>query len=110
MKTPIFVYEPDTLYVFSTKEKAEACMEAVDVRNHVYTAVYDAEGNLLNLSVKSDDEIIIEPMNSSLNKSDDLRTLLYDFFKFGRPVVTDSWLTSASLDELVTKALEFKTR
>lgn len=107
---PIFVYEPRTLYIFTTKDKAQGFIEAVDVRNNVYTEIYDAEGYLLNLSVTSDDEVIIEQLNPSLSKAENLKRLLYDFLKHGKQQVTDDWLISASLAELVTEAVKFKTR
>jgi hypothetical protein len=110
MKPPIFVYEPATLDVFSTKEKAEAYMEAVDVKNGVYTAVYDSEGYVLEVTVTSDNGVAINSTAPPVKKIDELRELLETFLKTARTVsVSDEWLASASLNELVAKALEHKT-
>jgi hypothetical protein len=109
MKTPIFVYEPATLHVFSTKEKAEAYIEAIDVTNGAFTAAYDSEGFRLEIEVTPDNDVIFNSADPPENRAEELRVLLQVFLK-GAKGVSDDWLASTSLNELIVKSLDYKTR
>jgi hypothetical protein len=108
MKSPIFVYEPATLYVFSTKEKALAFIEAVDVENGVYTEVYDSEGYILEVFVVDRNDVAIESLKPPKKNAQSLHELLHDYLQ-GIKGVSKEWLANASLRELVNKSLDYKT-
>ena len=110
MKTPIFVYSDGTLDIFSTKEKAEAYNEAQTVANYDFTA-YDSEGYQLEVTVTPDNAVVINPVEPPVKMAAELRELLRNFLSIAKTAsVSDDWLASASLSELVAKALEHKTR
>ncbi len=112
--SPTFIHAEDGLDVFSTQAKAETFMEAIDVKNGVYRAAYDRLGDLLNIEVTSDDFVVLNSTHPPINKAEELHNLLRSFLKMLKERnklhdVSDSWLENASLDEMVAKAMEFKS-
>ena len=79
MKPPIYVYEPCDLSVFTSVEEAERWIEAVDVRNGVYS-FFDAEGKMLQGTVFTDSRGIelcrISEQNDAAIAQEELRGIL----------------------------------
>jgi hypothetical protein len=109
LQSPIFVYGEGYISVFSSREKAEAYLEAVDVAKGIYKA-YDSQGYLLQISVRGEDEVCINQPSDLVKMDLVLHDLLQDFFRqANRILVSEDWLAGASLSDLVAKSLEYKT-
>jgi hypothetical protein len=105
MKPPIIVYEPGDASIFESVGSAEAYLEPIDVKNNEYVA-YDSEGRLLRLSA-TNFKVTIASAEPEATHMLELRKILSDFLAHkGAP---QEWLQIASLQELVTKALEYKS-
>ena len=107
MNSPTFVCEEGYLLVFSTREAAESYCEAQFVVEYDYEA-YGSDGYQLELTITPDRFVAIKPMIPPVNKSDELRELIQKFLRIGETPASEDWLTSATLEELVEKALEYK--
>jgi hypothetical protein len=105
MKPPIFVYEKGPLYIFKSVNDAESYLEPIDVKNNEYVA-YDSEGRLLCLSATSF-HVTIESAELEPNHAPELRKILVGFLAYMK--TPEDWLEIASLQDLVTKASEYKT-
>lgn len=105
MKPPIVVYEPGDASIFQSVGSAEAYLEPIDVKNNEYVA-YDSEGRLLRLSA-TNFRVTIESAEVEATHILELRRILCDFL--AHKGVHQEWLQRASLQELVTKALEYKS-
>ena len=53
IQPPIVVDAKSEVLLFRSPERAEAYLEAIDVRNGEYAAAYDSEGRRLELGVRS---------------------------------------------------------
>jgi hypothetical protein len=51
MRFPLIINETGNIFMFDTREQAEAYLEAVDVEDSCYVG-YDSEGRLLRLKVR----------------------------------------------------------
>jgi len=107
MKPPIFVYEPNDLDVFESVRLAERYLEPPDVLDGAYSA-YDSEGRLLKLGVSDDGmRVVIHPGEPVPEHAQELRAAI--IVLLSAVGVSRQWLDSASLPDLVHKALEYKT-
>ena len=103
---PIIVDEQGTATVFESVEDAERYLEPIDVRNGEYVA-YDSEGRLLRL-LPTSPRITIENADLEPHHSKEVRELLVRLLSYtGVPVEI---LRSESLQELVARSLEYKTK
>ncbi len=108
MKAPIFVYETNNLDVFESVSAAERYVEPPDVLSGVFSA-YDSEGRLLKLAVSADGRrVVVQPGESIPQHVQELVTIITAFL--AAVGVPSEWLGSASLPELVNKALEYRTK
>ena len=105
MKPPIIVYEPGDASIFQSVRSAESYLEPIDVKKNEYVA-YDSEGRLLSLSA-TNFKVSIESAEPEPTHVLELRRILSDFLAHNG--VQQKWLQTASLQELVTKALEYKS-
>jgi hypothetical protein len=105
MKPPIIVDEHGGVEIYKTIEEAAMDLEAVDVENNEYVA-YDSEGRLLRLIPTSVHAVTIESAEQEPSHTDELHAVLFKFLMDNGERA--SWLKEASLQELVTKALEYK--
>ena len=106
MKVPIIVSNFGDVLIFDSIEKAERYIEPIDVDNNEYIA-YDSEGHLLHLVNLPRYQVAIEPAETEPNHANELREILMDFL--ARTGVSKSWLSRASLQELVKKGMEYTT-
>jgi hypothetical protein len=106
MKAPVILSNYGDVLIFDSIEKAERYIEPIDVTNNEYIA-YDSEGRLLRLVEQSRYRVIVEPVESDPSHRGELREILVDFL--ARIGVSQNWLAGASLEDLVTKGLEYKT-
>ncbi len=103
---PIIVDEQGTATVFESVEDAERYLEPIDVRNGEYVA-YDSEGRLLRL-LPTSPRITIENADLEPHHANEVRELLVRLLSYtGVPVEI---LRSESLQELVARSLEYKTK
>jgi hypothetical protein len=118
MNPPIIIVEGLSLYIFNDIQKAQNYMEPIDVENNEFS-VYDRFGNLLKPKIEYNqhqtrflwfsrkvwrEEVILEKSDPPIRKDELLREILtknLTNFEFD-----DQWLSNATLDELVMKALE----
>jgi hypothetical protein len=110
MKPPIIIYEHGDIAFFETVQDVDRGLEAIDVTNDDYIA-YDSEGRLLQLSVKhqtSYDIVVLSSSEMQPTHASELKRVLVDFF--ARVGVNKDWLSTATLEELVTKGIRnYKT-
>ena len=108
MKTPIFAYEPNDLSAFSTKEAAEAYIEAIDVLDDVYPYVFDADGYLLDAVVVENRWIKIRPTKPLKRDRQTLFDILHRHVSHVLTVKgqSDEWLETATLADLVAWVAE----
>ena len=115
MKPPIIIDESGDVAIFETAETASVYLEPPDIINEEYVA-YDSEGRLLKLSLSDSRmpinyermKIIIEPTEAEPSHASDLRKILMRFLSYLG--ISKDWVVSASLKDLVSKSLEYKTR
>ena len=104
--------------VYNSVENAQLDLEAIDVNNDEYVG-YDGRGRLLRLSTSkikkpflvffkvTIEKVVIELAENNPTHASELRERLRKFFShIGLP---KDWTSQASLEDLVTKALEFKS-
>lgn len=103
---PIIVDEQGTAIVFESIEGAERYLEPIDVRNNEYVA-YDSEGRLLRF-LPTSPRITIEAAELDPRHSTEVRELLIRLL--GYTGVAVDMLRGESLQDLVTKSLEYKTK
>jgi hypothetical protein len=103
---PIIVDEQGTAMIFESTEDAERYLEPIDVRNNEYVA-YDSEGRLLRL-IPTTPHITIESAELEPRHSNEVRELLENLLAY-TGVAVDT-LRRESLQNLVLKSLEYKTR
>ncbi len=106
MKPPIIVDEDGPVYIFEALRDAELYLEPIDVKNSRYVA-YDSEGRLLRL-LPTEPRITIETAEAVPTHTSELREALIGYL--GYVGVTQEWLATASLQELVKKGLDYKTK
>lgn len=105
IKTPIFLDESGDVLVFESVEYAERYIEPIDVANDEYVG-YDSEGRLLHLMVTDRRRVSICSAEPDPEHSDELRRILVRFLAYLGE--SESWLSKASLQDLVTKMIEHK--
>ena len=81
-------------------------LEPLDVKRGEMVG-YDREGRLLRLTAKKF-RVIIETAEEEPNHATGLREVLVEFLP--HVGVPENWLQRATLQELVAKALEYKTK
>jgi hypothetical protein len=106
MKTPIFINEMGDISVFDSVEDAERYLEPIDVANNEYVG-YDSEGRLLQLTVTDANRVSIRSSEPIPKHAVELRESLIWFLSYVG--VSERWLSSAPLRELVERMLEYKT-
>jgi hypothetical protein len=109
MEIPIIIDNFGDILVFSDVQKAENYLEATDVDNNEYVG-YDSRGRLLSLTTRGN-SVIIQLAEIDPKHDRQLFTVLSGFLArvLKRKGLAWEWLSQASLEELVTKALEYKT-
>jgi hypothetical protein len=103
MKSPIVVDEHGSVLFFKSVKDAEKYLEPIDVRNNEYIA-YDSEGRLLQL-IATTPQITIKDGELRPLHAEALHQLLIQFFL--RLGISEDHLKLASLQELVTRGLEY---
>jgi hypothetical protein len=103
---PIIVDERGTATVFESVDYAERYLEPIDVKNGEYIA-YDSEGRLLRL-IPTSPRITIESAEPEPHHSSEVRSLLIRLLVYTG--VPPEILQSEDLQNLVARALEYKTR
>lgn len=117
MTPPIIINEHGDVVFFKSVEEAERSLEAIDVESHEYDA-YDAEGRVLQLSVKTGQTstllgllraevktVAIAPLDDQPQDARDrLRAVLADFLS-RQGGATES-LGSESLESLLRLSIE----
>jgi hypothetical protein len=107
MKVPIFLNEAGNVLVFESVENAERYAEPIDVANEEYIA-YDSEGRLLELYVlEKTNRVKIRAAEMEPTHSTELQKAIVDFLSYAG--ISREWLSNASLNDLVTKMLDYKT-
>jgi len=110
IEIPVFLYEPNNLYIFDSVEGAKRFAEPIDVINNEYKA-YDAKGRLLRMTVQNHDKkqmIVLEPLEEVPTHQTELFNALKQFLASCR--VDSEWLAQATLQGLIAKGLEYKTK
>ena len=104
MKTPIFIIEPGSLYVYKSQDDAELDLEPIDVQNCLYSG-YDATGRLLKINViNNKTKISID--ESEIYNPNTLELILRDHLNdIGIDVGT---IRNGKLDELIEEAQVFQ--
>ncbi len=92
------------VFVLNSVEEAVGYLEAIDVENNEYIA-YDSEGRLLRLGTR-DRYVTIEAADAVPEHQAQLRSILTQaFLRVGdRAAITQDWVESATLSELVERA------
>lgn len=88
-------------------DSARRYVEPIDVLNGEYVG-FDAAGRCLSLAFTKDEGVRIGPVSPRETKPEYLAQILSTYLVACG--VSESWLEAASLAELVTKSLEFRTR
>lgn len=108
IRLPIFVSEQNDISVFTSREYAERCLEAIDVRDGRYTT-YDSSGRLLKLSVQvvNKREVVrIEAAEAEPTHQKQLRDYLVAFLS--AVSVDQPQVAQLSLETLVEISLKYK--
>jgi hypothetical protein len=116
MKPPIIIDENGDISFFESVKDVELYLEPIDVINGEYVA-YDSEGHILQLSVECKDSanifspletVVLSPSATPQRHTAELKRILIDFF--GRVGADKKWLSTASLEELITEGIKkYKT-
>lgn len=102
--TLIIADDHGDILVFASYEEAIDYIEAIDVRDQEYI-FYDEDGFVLHATVVDDE---IRFIRTTDNRLDDLVTSIRKFLKRIRSQeILDTWIESASSQELIAKAKEF---
>ncbi len=110
IEIPVFLYELNNLYIFDSLEAAKRFAEPIDVINNVYSA-YDAKGRLLKVAVQKNgykEIITIETFEEIPTHQAELFNILKQFLSSSR--VSSELLAEATLEDLVKKGLDYKTK
>ena len=110
IEIPVFLYEPNNLYIFDSLEGAKRFAEPIDIINNEYKA-YDAKGRLLRLEVQNNGKkqmIVLEPLEEIPTHQTELFNVLKQFLSSCG--VDSEWLAQAPLQDLIAKGLEYKTK
>lgn len=106
MKPPIIIVEDGDLQLYPSARDAALDLEAMDVRDGIYTA-YDSEGRLLKLGIKADksESVTIEPGGEpDPTRAAELREALGRFLA---NVMKKASLEKAELPELIEQGMRF---
>jgi hypothetical protein len=106
MKTPIVAYNYGDVLVFEKVEFLQGYIEPQDVEDDEYI-VFDSEGRLLQLVLRTPNEIIVQEMEDNPTHVAQLQQIMSGFLS--RRGVSKEWLQQASLEQLIDRGLEYKT-
>ena len=106
IKPPIIANNFGDVLFFRSKRDAEVYIESIDVRNNEYV-IYDSEGRLLQVTVNSNNTVVIQTAEEEPTHASQLRELLQKhLLALGVP---SEWVAKALLPEIIVKRLEFQT-
>lgn len=106
MKLPIIIDNFGDVLVFAAVQDAERYLEPIDVTNGEYVG-YDSAGKLLNLVVTEDNRVTIQPAESEPKHIVELEQTLRRFMSSD---ISPEWLSTATLQDLIGRALDYKIR
>jgi hypothetical protein len=110
MKEPIIVYENGAVDIFDRRDRAEAYVEPIDVRNNEYV-FYDSEGQLLEALIVEDsrgiEHVVLQDGKEEIYDKPGLALILARFLNYLGYQKND--LEQMSLSQLVDEGLKFKT-
>jgi hypothetical protein len=110
MKTPIIVDNRGDVLVFETISDMESYIEVIDVKNNEYK-FFDGTGGLLTVGIQNDhsrEKVKIVNSEDLPTHQSEVRSILINLFK----TVSDTSIDfdSYTWDQLISKALEYKTK
>lgn len=118
MKAPIIVYDGDVL-VFESVKKAEGYLEPIDVERGDFVT-YDSESCLLRVSVDvrsrrvwgflpiQEKRVVIQEVVPQAKCTSELRQILTKYLSYSPFEISDSFISEATLDELIEKVRSTK--
>jgi hypothetical protein len=106
MRLPIIASSSGDVLIFETVELAQGYIEPQDVEDNEYI-VFDSEGRLLQLVLRTQDEILVEQVETIPNHAAQLQQTLINFLS--QIGISKEWLQQASLEQLVEKGMDYKT-